>query len=257
MTRRPVALVTGAGRGIGRACAVALARRGFDLVLNERGPEVDLSTSVEAVSAQSARAAGVVGDIAAIDGHGRLLDAAWTAFGRLDCLVNNAGVSVMARGDLLDVAADSFDRCVGVNTRGTFFLTQAFARRLLAENDTQAGHRSVVFITSSNAEAVTIERGEYCISKAAASMAAQLFAVRLAPEGIGVYEVRPGIIRTEMTEPSAAKYDAFFAAGNAPMPRWGVPQEVGVVVATMASGDLPYTVGLTARVDGGFTIPRL
>ena len=254
---RPVAIVTGAGRGIGRACAVALARRGFDIVLNERGPDVDLSASRDAVGAEGASAATVVGDIADIDGHAAMLDGAWAAFGRLDCLVNNAGVSVMSRGDLLDVGAESFDRCLSVNTRGTFFLTQAFARRLLTADDATAGHRSVVFITSSNAEAVTIERGEYCVSKAAASMVAQLFAVRLAPAGIGVYEVRPGIIRTEMTAPSAAKYDAFFADGKAPMARWGEAHEVGTTVATMASGDLPYTVGLAARVDGGFTIPRL
>ena len=254
---RPVALVTGAGRGLGRASAVALARRGFDVVLNERGPEADLADSEAAVRAAGGGVAVALADIADLGAQAGLIEQAAAAFGRLDCLVNNAGVSVLTRGDLLDVAEPSFDRCLSVNTRGTFFLTQAFARRLLRVADAAAGHRSIVFITSSNAEVVTVERGEYCVSKAAASMIARLFAVRLAADGVGVYEVRPGIIRTEMTQPSAAKYDAFFAAGRAPIPRWGEADEVGRTVATMASGDLPYTVALTASVDGGFTIPRL
>lgn len=257
MSVRPVALVTGAGRGIGRACAVALARRGFDIVLNEHAPQSDLAASIEAVAAAGGRAAAVHGDIAALDRHAAMLAEAVACFGRLDCLVNNAGISVLARGDLLEAGAESFDRCLAVNTRGTFFLSQAFARHVLAIADDSAGHRSIVFITSSNAEAVTVERGEYCVSKAAASMIAKLFAVRLAADGIGVYEVRPGIIRTEMTAPSAARYDAFFASGGAPIPRWGEAAEVARTVATLASGDLPYAVGLVARVDGGLTVPRL
>ncbi|MFO1070824.1 MAG: 3-ketoacyl-ACP reductase [Geminicoccaceae bacterium] len=256
MSGRPVALVTGAGRGIGRASAVALARRGYDVVVNERSAADATAATVAEVAAAGGRAAVVHGDVAALDGHGSLLDAAFAAFGRLDALINNAGVSVLSRGDLLDVGPESFDRCIAVNTRGTFFLTQAFARRLLAA---PAGpwHRAVVFITSSNAEVVSINRGEYCISKAGAGMMARLFAVRLAAEGIGVYEVRPGIIRTAMTEPSREKYERFFAEGGAPVPRWGEPDEVGRCVATLAAGDLPYTVGQAVLVDGGLATPRL
>ena len=256
MSGRPVALVTGAGRGIGRASAVALARRGYDIVVNERSAADEIAATVAEVAAAGGRAAVVHGDVAALDGHGSLLDAAVAAFGRLDALINNAGVSVLSRGDLLDVGPESFDRCIAVNTRGTFFLTQAFARRLLA---TPAGpwHRAVVFITSSNAEVVSISRGEYCISKGGAGMMARLFAVRLAAEGIGVYEVRPGIIRTAMTEPSREKYERFFADGGAPVPRWGEPDEVGRCVATLAAGDLPYTVGQAVLVDGGLATPRL
>ena len=256
MSGRPAALVTGAGRGIGQACAVALARRGYDIVVNERSAADETAATVAEVEASGVRAAVVHGDVAALDGHGALLDAAFAAFGRLDALINNAGVSVLSRGDLLDVGPESFDRCIAVNTRGTFFLTQAFARRLLAA-PSGPWHRAVVFITSSNAEVVSINRGEYCISKAGAGMMARLFAVRLAAEGIGVYEVRPGIIRTAMTEPSREKYERFFAEGGAPVPRWGEPDEVGRCVATLAAGDLPYTVGQAVLVDGGLATPRL
>jgi NAD(P)-dependent dehydrogenase (short-subunit alcohol dehydrogenase family) len=162
----------------------------------------------------------------------------------------------MVRGDLLDVGVESFDRCLAVNTRGLFFLLQAFARQLLQAQPLEGIHRSIVVTTSSNAEAVSINRGEYCVSKAAASMVTKLFAARLAPHGIGVYEVRPGIIKTPMTAPSTEKYDAFFANDGAPMPRWGEAEEVGRCIATLAAGDLPYTVGQAVAVDGGLTLKR-
>ncbi len=257
MAARPVALVTGAGRGIGRACAVALARRGYDLVVNERSEAEDTDATVAAVEAEGAEAAVVYGDIADIEGHEAMLDEAWAAFDHLECLVNNAGVSVLSRGDLLDLGTESYDRCMAVNTRGTFFLTQAFARRILGE-PIGPWHRAVVFITSVNAgDVIPVTRGEYGMSKAAASMAAKLFAARLAPEGVGVYEIRPGIIRTEMTEPSKARYDKFFAEGGAAIARWGEPDEVGRCVATLAAGELPYTVGQAVLVDGGQGMNRL
>lgn len=248
---RPVALVTGARRGLGRAAAVALASRGFDLVLNERSPADDLGETLAAAGGKA-----VYGDVADIAGHGAMLDTAWAAFGRVDCLVNNAGVSVLSRGDLLDVGPESYDRCQAVNARGTFFLTQAFARRLLAEPD-PGRHRSIVFVTSSNAEVVSTNRGEYCVSKAGGAMIARLFAVRLAEAGIGVYDVRPGVIRTEMTAPSTERYDRYFAQGGAPMPRWGEPAEVGRCIAALAAGEMTYTVGQVIRIDGGITVPRL
>lgn len=256
MSERPAALVTGAGRGIGRACAVALAKRGYDVVVNERSAAEDTTATVAAVEAEGGRAVSVPGDIADLAGHADLLARAHGAFGRLDCLVNNAGVSVLSRGDLLEVGPESFDRCIAVNTRGTFFLTQAFAKHLLAS---AAGpwHRAIVFVTSSNVEVISVNRGEYCVSKAAAGMITRLFAVRLAADGIGVYEVRPGVIRTEMTGPSRERYDRFFAEGGAPIPRWGEALEVGRCVATMAAGDLPYTVGHSVLVDGGLALPRL
>ena len=256
MSERPVALVTGAGRGIGQGCAAALARRGFDVVVHERGFDDPTQATVSAVLAEGGRAAVVHGDIADLDRHAALIDQAIGAFGQLDVLVNNAGVSVASRGDLLDITPQSFDHCLAVNLRGSFFLTQAFARHLLARAPGPR-HRAIVFITSCNAELASVDRGEYCASKAGLSMAARLFAIRLAPAGIGVYEVRPGIIQTDMTAPSRAKYDRFFAEGKAPMPRWGEAVEVGRSVAALAAGDLPYSVGQIVYVDGGLALPRL
>ncbi|MGI9499257.1 MAG: 3-ketoacyl-ACP reductase [Geminicoccaceae bacterium] len=259
--RRPLALVTGARRGLGRAIAAALANRGFDLALNDLEAGEDLAETARRVAAGGGEAILLPADIADLDSHERLIEEA-AAFGPLTCLVNNAGVSVLSRGDLLEAGADSFDRCLNVNTRATFFLTQTFARYLLQpRKDTAAkvaasGPPAIIVVSSANATAVSIDRGEYCVSKAAASMVAQLFAVRLAGEGIGVYEVRPGIIRTEMTEPSTARYDRFFAEGRCPTPRWGEAAEVGRAVAACASGDLPYTVGQPILIDGGLTLPN-
>lgn len=256
MTARPVALVTGAGRGIGRGIATVLARHGFDVVVHDRDATCDTAGTVADVEAAGGQAAVAYADIADLAAHAALLDAATAAFGRLDCLVNNAGVSVLARGDLLDATPESFDRCIAVNLRGSFFLAQRFARLLLQTEALPGMHRSIVFVTSSNAEAVSLNRGEYCVSKAAAAMAARLFALRLAPAGIGVYDVRPGIIRTEMTLRSKDRYDAMIADGAVPMPRWGTVEDVGQVVATLATGAMPYTVGLPVLVDGGLVMPR-
>jgi NAD(P)-dependent dehydrogenase (short-subunit alcohol dehydrogenase family) len=258
--RRPLALVTGAGRGLGRAIALALGSRGFDLALNDLGAGADLDETAGRVEAEGARAIKLAADIGDLDRHARLIDEA-AAFGPLTCLVSNAGVSVLARGDLLDVGIESYDRCQAINTRAAFFLCQAFARHLLSREGTdwdKAGgvRPSMVVVSSSNATGVSINRGEYCVSKAGASMVAKLFAVRLAGEGIGVYEIRPGIIETEMTAPSKERYDHFFAEGRCPLPRWGRPEEVGRAVAICAAGDLPYTVGQPILIDGGLTLPN-
>lgn len=253
---RPVALVTGGQRGIGRGCAVALAKRGYDVVIHTLAGSEDVSEVSMAVADAGARAASISGDIADLDGHAALIDGAVAAFGRLDCLVNNAGVSALARGDLLDVTPESYDRCQTVNTRGTFFLTQRFARYLLHDAPPSIGHRAIVIISSANAHAVALNRGEYCISKSGLAMMAKLFALRLAAEAIGVYDIRPGIIRTEMTAPVREKYDQYFAQGGVPMPRWGEPDEIGRAVACAASGDLGYTVGQPLFLDGGLTLPH-
>jgi len=257
MSARPVALVTGAGRGIGQGIAVALVGAGFDVVVNERTESDETAQTLAAIAAAGGRPAVVHGDVADLDGHAILLRAAEAAFGRLDCLVNNAGVSVLVRCDLLEATPESFDRCIAVNTRGAFFLAQAFSRHLLATEALAGAHRSIVFVTSCNAVVVSLNRGEYCVSKAGAGMAARLFAARLAPHGIGVYEVQPGIIRTEMTLRSKDRYDALIGGGAVPAGRWGTVEDVGRVVATMARGDLPYTVGQAVLVDGGLAMPRL
>jgi NAD(P)-dependent dehydrogenase (short-subunit alcohol dehydrogenase family) len=194
-------------------------------------------------------------DIADLDQHTPLIHAAASRWGRVDCLVNNAGVGVAKRSDLLEVSSESFDRCIRVNTKAVFFLSQAVAKHMLEQGEIRGQHRSIINITSSNAVAVSISRGEYCVSKCASSMTTRLFGVRLAAEGIGAYEVRPGIIDTEMTRPVKDKYDALIAE-SVPARRWGLPADVAATVRTMAEGQLRYTVGQAVTVDGGLTVPQ-
>jgi 3-oxoacyl-[acyl-carrier protein] reductase len=241
---KSIALVTGAARGIGAGIAAELERRGWRVVRN------DLERPAGAPGAF------VRGDISDLAQHARIVEEAFAAHGGLHCLVNNAGVQVKIRGDLLDVSAESFDRLIGVNLRGTFFLTQAVARRMLA--DKSAAHpRSIITISSVNAFIVGANRGEYCMSKSALTMMVKLFAVRLADAGIRCYEVRPGIIRTDMTRPAAERYDKLIAEGIAPIRRWGEPDDVGRAVALLASGELNYSTGEAIHVDGGMHVQTL
>ena len=256
MTPRGIALITGGRRGIGRGIALALARSGFDIVINDLVDDEAAAETVAAIAALGRRAAIVVGDIADIAGLDRMVGAAWERFGAIDCLVNNAGVSVMSRGDLLDVSLESYDRCLDINLRGPFFLTQKIARRML-EAPPAEGQRSIITISSVSSEVVSVARGEYCISKAGLSMMSKLFAARLAESGIAVFEVRPGIIRTDMTQPSAERLDQLIAEGFTPIRRWGEPDDVGRAVATLASGGLPFSVGEVVHVDGGLTLRTL
>ncbi len=254
---RPVALLTGAQRGIGRATAVALAKVGFDLALNDVATSPALDETAALAEAEGATAMAIAADIGEIEGHDSLLDAVTKRFGRHDCLVNNAGVSVFNHGDLLDVSPESYDRCLDINTRGTFFLTQAFARRLVDAPPSEPGvHRSIVTITSANAVAASVNRGEYCVSKAGLSMMVKLFALRLAEAGVGVYEVRPGVIETDMTAPAKQRYDELIENGLTPIQRWGKPEDIAQTIATMAQGLLPFTVGEAVHVDGGLVMPR-
>lgn len=237
---KPVAIVTGAARGIGRACAVALQAKGFDVV------GVDLR-SFELPGGRAVQA-----DIAGEEGRRRIVDAAG---GPVHCLVNNAGVQVEVRGDLLEVTQESFDRLIDVNLRGTFFLTQAVARRMLEAP--AEGFRSIVTISSVNAFIAGTNRGEYCMSKAALTMMVKLFALRLVHAGIRCYEVRPGIIRTDMTKPAAARYDKLIGEGGVPARRWGEPEDVARAVAMLAGGDLAYSTGEAVHVDGGLHVQAL
>lgn len=251
------AIVTGGSRGIGRATVLALASEGFDIAAVALGDADRFATLATEVAALGREFAGYDVDIGNVDAHAPLLAQIRERFGAVHCLVNNAGVSVLQRGDLLDVGLESFDRCFDVNTRGTFFLTQAVARAMAADPAPEGGpHRSIVFVTSSNAVAATVERGEYCMSKIASHMAARLYALRMARHGVGVYEVQPGLILTEMTAPSKAKYDALIEAGMTVDQRWGLPEDVARVIRTMAAGLLPYTVAQEVRVDGGLLIQR-
>jgi 3-oxoacyl-[acyl-carrier protein] reductase len=253
---RPVALVTGARRGIGRACGEALARAGFDLAATDLATDNVAREAQAAFEALGAHAAFFAHDLAALDSHEALVLSVLERFGRLDCLVNNAGRGAVARGDLLDLSPGNFDAVMSVNLRGTLFLTQIVARAMLAAGE--AGHpRSIVTITSVSAEMVSPDRAEYCVSKAGLSMAMKAFATRLAPEGVAVFEVRPGIIKTDMTAPVAGRYDDLIAGGLVPARRWGQTADVGAIVAGLASGQFAFATGSIIAADGGLSLPRL
>jgi NAD(P)-dependent dehydrogenase (short-subunit alcohol dehydrogenase family) len=247
-------LVTGARRGIGRAIALAFARANYDVAVADIAADDELQRVAQEISALGMKSAAIQADIADVTSYERVLDEAEAALGPLTTLINNAGVSVLSRGDLLDVGLESYDRCMAVNARGTFFLTQAFARRV--RNTMTECHRSIVTVTSANATAVSIARGEYCMSKSAASMMSKLFASRLGDEDIGVYEIQPGFIETEMTAPSKAKYDAMIEGGLTVIKRFGSPDEVARIAVTLASGLLPYTTGQAIQADGGLLTVR-
>jgi NAD(P)-dependent dehydrogenase (short-subunit alcohol dehydrogenase family) len=251
-----IALVTGARRGIGRAIALALAKEGFDVAVNDVAPLAELMPVCGEITALGRTAVAISGDLGDVAEHARMLDEAEAALGPLTTLVNNAGVGVLSRGDLLDVSAESYDRCQTVNTRGTFFLTQAFARRLLLRPRAPDVHHSIVSVSSANAIAPSIARGEYCISKAGISMLTKLFAARLSNDGIGVYEIQPGFIETDMTAPVKGKYDAMIDSGLTVIKRFGQPEDVARIACTMASGLIPYTVGQVVAADGGLLSVR-
>jgi 3-oxoacyl-[acyl-carrier protein] reductase len=255
---RRVALVTGGARGIGLGCAEALARDGWDLAVCGQREEAQAAEALGRLSAAGTAVHYLRADIGSDDAAEQIVAGVKGRFGRLDLLVNNAGVAPTERKDLLEAGRESFDRLIRTNLRGPYFLTQAAARWMLEQGKGDpSARRCIVFITSMSATVASINRGEYCISKAGLSMACQLWAARLAPEGIPVYEVRPGIIKTDMTAGVAAKYDALISQGGIPQMRWGFPEDVGRAVAMLARGDLAYSAGQVIMVDGGMTVPRL
>jgi NAD(P)-dependent dehydrogenase (short-subunit alcohol dehydrogenase family) len=253
---KPIALVTGGNRGIGRAAVLALAARGFDIAFADITETEDTALTRREAEARGARVGFAAGDIADLESHAGIVEAAYALAGHLDVLVNNAGVSVAVRGDVLDVTPESFDRVLGVNLRGTFFLTQRAARRMLA--DALPAHpRSIVTITSANAVIAAPDRAEYCYAKTALSMMVRILALRLGAAGIACYEIRPGVIRTDMTAVAAEKYDRLIAEGLTPVARWGEAVEVGFVVRAMAAVELPFMTGDALHVDGGLHIHKL
>lgn len=258
-----VALVTGGSRGIGLGITRRLLADGYAVsILATRQEPADLLAELRDLAGSAQAVRYLRGSVADPESHAAYLDDAVASWGRLDLLVNNAGVAPSVRADLLEAGADSFDRVLGINLRGPYFLTQAFANRVIAlrgpvPDPIAAPVATVVNVSSISATTVSVDRGDYCVSKAGVAMATQLFAARLAPEGIVVYEVRPGVVATDMTAGVAAKYDALFAGGLAPMSRWGRPADVAGAVAVLASGQTPYSTGEVFHVDGGMHIPRL
>lgn len=257
----PVALVTGAGQGIGRGIALALAEAGFDIVANDIVPgtaEKGLLEVKARVEALGRRCLPVQGDISKPEDHQTLLSAAQAEFGGIDVLVNNAGVAPKVRMDILETTEESYDRLQTINARGPFFLTQLIARQMVVQ--VQAGRPFkpiIIFSTSVSAEYSSTARAEYCISKASLSMAARVFAHRLAEYDICVFEIRPGIILTDMTSVVKEKYDKMIAEGLLPQARWGLPEDIGKAVVGLAKGYFGYSTGQIIEIGGGFGIPRL
>ncbi|MET0599452.1 MAG: 3-ketoacyl-ACP reductase [Mesorhizobium sp.] len=252
---RPVALVTGARRGIGFAIASALAEDGFDLAITDLAEPQEVAAELSPLEAGGARVAYVRSDLADTAGHATAVDAVMARFGRIDCLVNNAGRGSVARGDFLSLTPDNFDTVLSTNLRGTIFFTQAVVKAMLgAPAD---GPRTVVNVTSVSAELASPERLDYCISKAGLAAFSRGLALRLAEAGIGVFEVRPGIIRTDMTAAVSEKYDRLIDEGLVPMRRWGEPADVGAICAGLARGGFAFATGSVIHADGGLSIARL
>lgn len=255
---KKVALVTGAGRGIGRGIAVALAQKGWTLVVNYRGNAEAADETARAIEAAGGRALVVQADIASADDRARLIQAPLQQFGRIDLLVNNAGMAPRQRADILETTEASYDEVMAVNLKGPFFLTQSIATHMI-ELVQQGALQSpaIINIGSLSAYASSPNRPEYCLSKAGIGMMTALFADRLASEGINVYEIRPGIIQTDMTSVVKEKYDTLIGDGLTPIKRWGQADDVARAVVAIAEGLFPFSTGEIFNVDGGFHLHRL
>jgi len=250
-----VALITGGTRGIGLGIARALYADGWSLALGGVRPADEVA---DVIGTFEGRAEYFRADVGSAEDRQRLAAAIADRYGAVDALVNNAGRAPRVRADLLEASEDSFEELMRINLQGPYFLTQAIARQMVARKaaDPSAGG-TIVFVTSVSAQMASIMRGEYCVSKAGLAMAATLFAVRLAPVGIPVYEVRPGIIATDMTAVVKDVYDARIADGLVPERRWGQPEDIGRTVAALLRGDVPYATGTVIHVDGGLALGRL
>jgi NAD(P)-dependent dehydrogenase (short-subunit alcohol dehydrogenase family) len=261
ISTRSVSLVTGSGRGIGRGIAFELAKLGHAVVINYAGNASAAEESLQQVRGAGGDGITVRADISLSEDRERLVQEVLTAFGRIDMLVNNAGVAPDVRADLLDAGEESFDRLISTNLKGPYFLTQRVARQMIEQvkrgDIGPSGPSRIVSITSISAYTASANRGDYCVSKAGLAMMTKLFAARLAEFGINVYEIRPGVIATDMTGSVKEKYDKLIDEGAWPIRRWGEPGDVGRAVAAIARGDFPYSTGEVINVDGGFHMRTL
>ena len=251
----PVAMITGAARGIGLACAEALAKQGFDIVIADI---IDTSNAISNVEALGVKAIGVSCDISSAEERKAALAEVREHFGRLNILVNNAGVAPKARLDLLEATEESYDFVMNINLRGSYFLSQIAANWMIekkAKDD--GGYYAIINISSISADTASPSRGEYCLSKAGISMMTKLYAARLADDGIFVFEVRPGIVKTDMTKVVTEKYDKLISEGITPIRKWGLPEDIGKAVATCATGGIPMSTGQVLNIDGGFHLSIL
>jgi len=256
--RKPVALVTGAGRGIGLGVAKCLAAEGYDLAICDVHDENSITEALDEVRQLGAETLYCLCDVTDAAARRSMLAEIGEQFGRLNVLVNNAGVAPKQRADILEATEESFERLIRINLQGPYFLTQAAATWMIQQGRENETFRAcIVNISSISSTVASDNRGDYCISKAGVSMATKLWAVRLGEFGIPVYEIRPGIIKTPMTAPVTEKYDRLIAEGIMVQSRWGLPEDVGKAVATLARGDLAYSTGQVIMVDGGLTLQRL
>lgn len=253
-----VALITGGSRGIGYGIAQRLAKDGFNLAVNGVRPEALVTDVLDGLRAMGAEVVYCPGDIGSREDRLAMLERVESHFGRLNVLVNNAGVAPRERRDILEATEESFQHVLSTNLQGAYFLTQAVANWMIEQKKADAMSTGcIINVSSVSATVASVNRGEYCVAKAGLSMATQLFAARLGEFDIPVYEVRPGIIQTDMTAGVTAKYDQLIADGLCVQKRWGQPDDVGRAVAALARGDFPYSTGQVILVDGGMTLPRL
>jgi NAD(P)-dependent dehydrogenase (short-subunit alcohol dehydrogenase family) len=253
-----VALVTGGTRGIGLGIARKLTEAGFTVAITGRRPAEQVQPVLQQLREREPRSIPrsiyVQADVSSAADRKQLLAIIEAQLGRLDVLVNNAGIAPRIRADVLKASEESFDELIATNLRGPYFLTQSVAAWMIRQ---PAGQHSIINISSVSATVASVNRGDYCISKAGIAMATKLWAVRLAEYGIGVYEVRPGIIETDMTEGVKGKYDALIEGGLLLEKRWGTPEDIGTAVSMLARGELPYATGAVLVLDGGLTLARL
>jgi len=255
---KKVALITGATRGIGLGIARCLAAERFDLAVCGTRLEAAVQEPLEGLRALGAEVLYCLADVSSPEDRERMLAEIKASFGRLNVLVNNAGVAPAVRADILEASEQSFERLIRINLQGPYFLTQAVANWMIAQREAAADFEGcIVNISSISAMVASTNRGDYCISKAGISMATQLWAARLGEFNIPVYEIRPGIIQTDMTQAVREKYDRLIGEGLTIQKRWGLPQDVGRAVAMLVRSDLPYSTGQVILVDGGLTLPRL
>ncbi|MFZ2286226.1 MAG: 3-ketoacyl-ACP reductase [Bacteroidales bacterium] len=259
MNSRPVAIITGASRGIGRAISLALASDGYDIAAVARTPDSECMLSLQPEIEKLGAEFYPVGlDVAHTDHHDEAISSILERYGRIDILVNNAGIAPIERKDLLDMEEEKFDLVLAVNLRGPVFLARRVAKEMIWMKEKVKDYRpSIIFITSFLAYTSFTHGVEVCISKAALSMAAQVFADRLTEYGICVYEVRPGLIRTELTTRSKYKFDRLITEGLIPQKRWGTPEDVARAVASLARGDWPFSAGTVFDVSGGMNIQSI
>ena len=254
---KKTAIVTGSSRGIGFAIARQLGLDGYNIVMVATGPLEKNQGALEELKALGIDCAYVQANIGSSDDRKKILEGALHAFGRVDALVNNAGVAPKVRADLLEMSEESFDHVVGINTKGNMFLTQIIARQMITQEPVDGRRGVIVNVSSCSSVVSSVSRGEYCVSKAGVSMLTTLYADRLASEGILVNEVRPGVIATDMTSKVQEKYDDLIKQGVFPIARWGTPEDVAGAVSLLCSDRLRYTTGSYIDVDGGFHIQRL